>query len=71
MGNYFKIGWDIFRQYPYGFISFGLLNLFFQVVLNAIPVLGPVGSCAISPALMMGNFIVAAKLLFGLSFWCQ
>lgn len=33
------------------------------MILHAIPILGPLVSFAISPALMMGNFIVAAKLL--------
>jgi hypothetical protein len=63
LGNYIKIGWDLFKQYPYGFISFCLLNILFQVILHALPVLGWLVSGAVSPALLMGNFIVAAKLL--------
>jgi hypothetical protein len=63
LANYFQNGWDIFRQYPYGFITFCLVNFLIQVILHAIPILGPLVSFAISPALMMGNFIVAAKIL--------
>jgi hypothetical protein len=63
LANYIKIGWDLFKQYPYGFISFCLLNILFQVLLHFIPILGSLLSGIVSPALMMGNFIVAAKLL--------
>ncbi len=63
LANYFQTGWDIFRQYPYGFIGFFLLDFLIQVILHAIPIFGSVVSFVISPALMMGNFIVAAKLL--------
>jgi hypothetical protein len=63
LAKYFQIGLDIFRQYPYGFIGFCLVNFFIQVILHVIPILGPLISFAISPALMMGNFIVAAKIL--------
>jgi hypothetical protein len=63
LGNYIKVGWDLFIQYPYGFIGFCLLNILIQVALHSIPYLGSLVSFAVSPALMMGNFVVAAKLL--------
>jgi uncharacterized membrane protein len=65
LGQYLKIGWDLFKQYPYGFISFCLLNIFLHAVLQAIPFLGPVVSYVVSAPLILGNFIVAARLLHG------
>jgi hypothetical protein len=63
--NYFMAGWDLFKQYHTGFVGFCLLNLAIQVALNAIPYLGTVVSLLISTPLLMGNFIVSAKLLQG------
>jgi hypothetical protein len=58
-----RSGWDLFQQYPFGFIGFGLLNLLIQVALHNLPFLGSLASFAVSPPLMMGNFVVAAKLM--------
>jgi hypothetical protein len=63
LGNYIKIGWDVFKQYPVGFVVFTLVNIAIHLVLESIPFLGWVVSFAISSALIMGNFIVSAKLL--------
>jgi uncharacterized membrane protein len=63
LGDYLKAGWGLFKQYPGGFAGFCFLNLVIQVVLNAIPYLGVVASVAVSTPLLMGNFIVSAKLL--------
>jgi uncharacterized membrane protein len=63
VGSYIKIGWEIFKQYPYGFIGFCLVNIIINLALNFIPVLGGLAAFAVSPALAMGNFTVAAKLL--------
>ena len=65
LGDYFKTGWGLFKQYPGGFVGFCLLNLVIQVALNAIPFVGPVASLAVTSPLFMGNFIVSAKLLQG------
>ncbi len=65
LGNYLKTGWELFKQYPGGFAGFCLLNLVIQMVLNAIPYLGVAASVAVSTPLLMGNFIVSAKLLQG------
>lgn len=65
LGNYIKVGWELFKHYPYGFIAFCLLNICINVVLNTIPFLGHLASLALSPTLVMGNFIVAARLLQG------
>jgi hypothetical protein len=63
LGNYIKIGWDLFKQYPGGFVGFALVNGVIHLVLHAIPRLSWLASAAISPPLFLGNFIVSAKLL--------
>jgi uncharacterized membrane protein len=65
LGDYFKTGWGLFKQYPTGFVGFCLLYLLIQAVLHSIPYVGAVGSFAVSTPLLMGNFIVSAKLLHG------
>jgi uncharacterized membrane protein len=65
LGGYVKTGWDLFKQYPGGFVGFCLLYLLIQAVLHSIPYVGAVASFAISTPLLMGNFIVSAKLLHG------
>jgi hypothetical protein len=63
LGDYFKTGWELFKQYPGGFIGFFLVNAALALILSAIPFLGWLLYFAVSPALIMGNFIVSAKLL--------
>ena len=65
LGEYLKTGWGLFMQYPGGFVGFCLLNLVIQAVLKIIPILGPLVSLAVTTPLLMGNFIVSAKLLQG------
>lgn len=65
LSDYFKTGWGLFKQYPTGFVGFCLLYLLIQAVLHSIPYLGAVASFAVSTPLLMGNFIVSAKLLHG------
>ena len=65
LGDYFKTGWGLFKQYPGGFVGFCLLYLLIQAVLHSIPYVGAVASFALSAPLFMGNFIVSAKLLHG------
>ena len=65
LGDYFKTGWGLFMQYPGGFVGFCLLYLLTQAVLHSIPYVGAVASFAVSTPLLMGNFIVSAKLLHG------
>jgi len=62
--DYFKTGWGLFTQYPGGFVGFCLLYLVIQAALNGIPYVGVVAA-AVSTPLLMGNFIVSAKLLHG------
>jgi uncharacterized membrane protein len=63
LADHLKAGWALFKQYPGGFIVFMLVYLIISAVLNAIPWLGWLVSLLITPPLLMGNFIVAAKLL--------
>jgi uncharacterized membrane protein len=63
LSDYFKTGWGLFKQYPGGFVGFCLLYLLIQAVLHSIPYMGAVASFAVSNPLLMGNFIVSAKLL--------
>ncbi len=65
LGGYLRTGWGLFMQYPGGFAGFCLLTLVIQVVLKIIPILGPLVSLAVTTPLLMGNFIVSAKLLQG------
>ena len=65
LGDYVKTGWGLFKQYPGGFVGFCLLYLLIQAALHSIPYVGAVASFAVSTPLLMGNFIVSAKLLHG------
>ena len=65
LSDYFRTGWGLFKQYHAGFVGFCLFNLVLQLALSAIPIMGPVASAAVSTPLLMGNFIVSAKLLQG------
>jgi len=63
--NYFTAGWNLFKQYHTGFVGFCLLNLAIQLALHSTSYLGAVASVAVSSPLLMGNFIVSAKLVQG------
>jgi uncharacterized membrane protein len=63
LGDYLKRGWDLFKRYPGGFVGFFLLYILIQLVFHFIPLVGSVAAFAVGPALIMGNFIVCAKLL--------
>jgi uncharacterized membrane protein len=65
LSDYFKTGWGLFKQYPGGFVGFCLIYLLIQAALHSIPYVGAVASFAVSTPLLMGNFIVSAKLLHG------
>ena len=65
LGDYFKTGWGLFKQYPGGFVGFCLLNFLIQGLLHGTSYVGAVASVAITSPLFMGNFIVSAKLLQG------
>ena len=66
LGDYFKTGWGLFKQYPGGFVGFCLLYLVIQAVLHRILFRGCGGvDWPSARPLIMGNFIVSAKLLQG------
>jgi uncharacterized membrane protein len=65
LGEFFKAGWGLFTQYPVGFLGFCLLYLVIQAALQGVPYVGAVASFAVSTPLLMGNFVVSAKLLQG------
>jgi uncharacterized membrane protein len=63
LADHLKAGWALFKQYPGGFIGFMLVCFIISAALNSIPWLGWLVSLLITSPLLMGNFIVAAKLL--------
>ena len=63
LGEYLKAGWVLFKQYPGGFVGFFLIYLVIQILLNYAGRIGWLASLVIGPPMMMGNFIVSAKLL--------
>ena len=65
LGEYLKTGWRLFLNYPGGFIGFCLAYVAIEMLLAFIPWIGRVASFVIGPALLMGSFIVSAKLLQG------
>jgi uncharacterized membrane protein len=65
LGDYVKHGWELFKRYPGGFAGFFLLYVVLEFVLNAVPLVGWIAGAVIGPPLIMGNFIVSARLLQG------
>ena len=39
-GKYLRTGWELFKQFPGGFVAFTLLFLIIQVILNYLPRVG-------------------------------
>jgi len=62
-GKYLQTGWELFKQYPGGFIGFALLFCIIQTILARFPRLGGLISLAISGPLGAGFYVVSAKLL--------
>ncbi len=65
LGEYLKTGWELFKRYPGWYVGFFLIYVVLQGVARFIPFIGAVAGFAVGPALLMGNFIVSAKLLQG------
>ncbi len=65
-GDYLKAGWEVFKQYPGGFVGFSVLGLVAVAILNLITrAMSPFGfflSSLLAP-LWAGPFLVSAKLL--------
>ncbi len=62
-GKYLQTGWELFKQYPGGFIGFALLFFIIQAILARFPRLGGLISLAVSGPLGAGFYVVSAKLL--------
>lgn len=66
ISQYFKTGWQIFLQYPAGFIGFTLIFMmgtgFLMVLQTRLHLLGYLLTAVLSP-LHVGLYIVAARLL--------
>jgi uncharacterized membrane protein len=65
LGDYFRTGWELFKQYPGGFIGFSLVYAVVLLILPTLSFLGWLLFFAVYPPLVMGNFMVSAKLLQG------
>ena len=65
VGEYVRRGWQVFKQYPWGFIGFTVLTIAISTVLNFIPVIGGLANFAINMPLTMGAVIVASRLMQG------
>ncbi len=63
-GEYISEGFDIWKRNAGLFIGFGLLFILMILVINLIPIIGTIaGSVLISPALMLGAYIVSHRTL--------
>jgi len=64
MGDYINRGWEIFKQYPGGFIGFGFLSILLGGVGGMVPFVG----VGVMYSLTAGYFIVADKIAKGESY---
>ena len=62
LGNYIKIGWELFNNIPAGLSAFAWLTAYPPGLVRPAPGSWLV-SAGLSAPLFMGNFIVTAKLL--------
>ncbi len=62
MGAYISKGYDIFKQNIGAYVGFTFLYFAITVALRFIPILGPLASLFIAPALGIGFAIVARKI---------
>ena len=65
LGEYLKTGWELFKRYPGWYVGFFLIYVVLQAMSRLLPWIGAFASFAVGPALLMGNFIVSAKLIQG------
>jgi hypothetical protein len=62
-GEYLKTGWQMFKQYPWGFVGFTLVYLIILGVISYPRGIGWLAAAAIHEPLIAGFIIVSAKLL--------
>lgn len=61
-GDYISRGFSLIGQNIGGFVGFFILSSLISLLLSAIPIIGPLASLIIGPALSIGPYIVANKL---------
>lgn len=62
LSMYINEGWDIFKQYGWGFFGFAFLAQLISVFLNQIPFIGAIIGGILGAVLTAGFFIVADKI---------
>jgi hypothetical protein len=65
LGGYLSAGWELFKQYPGGFVGFTLVFLAVHFLLGSGRALGGFIGMAVSAPLGVGFFVVAAGLVKG------
>jgi uncharacterized membrane protein len=63
VGDYFNKGWELFKLYPLGFIGYFLVCLVITLLLERVPIIGPLVSFILAAPLNAGFFVVSAMLL--------
>lgn len=63
LGAYLKAGWEIFKQYPLGFVGFALLYIVVLAVISYPRGIGALAAAAIHEPLIAGFIMVSAKLI--------
>ncbi len=63
LGAYLKTGWEIFKQYPLGFVGFSLLYVVVLAVISRPRGIGALAAAAIHEPLIAGFIMVSAKLM--------
>lgn len=62
IGGYLSRGYEIFKRNPWLFIGFTVVYFVIALIMNLVPVIGPIISGLLSPALVIGFGIIANKL---------
>ena len=63
VGDFFKIGWEIFKRYPGGFIGYFLVVSVITYLLHSVPRIGGAIAFVLAVPLNAGFFVVSAKFL--------
>lgn len=63
LGEYLKTGWELFKQYPLGFMGFTLLYFVIAMVMRAVPAVGWLAFFLAHTPLAAGFFGVHGRLL--------
>lgn len=63
VGDFFKIGWEIFKRYPGGFIGYFLVVTVISYLLDSVPRIGGAIAFVLAVPLNAGFFVVSAKFL--------